>query len=353
MLENNFDLYLESFSENYEIFTEGSIKDRLKTIRQAIIKFLKMLKDKIISLIDIAVSKFKKAFSKDDVLMKKVDETIKAEKSGNYEKPEAPSNKEEPKTSSSEPEKQKSIGAKKILYLTDDTFTVRYRRFKQLWVCNLIYAGMSPVDDDTIKAMRKHGICDDNYNLKVSVDELKKFMLNRKAYDIGTRIAYSTNSPEELIRSIFFIDDDYKEYSVKDLGGLKRIKDDYQWAKKCIPELQKAKTEFLNIINDIIKEIEEDNKEFEKDVAKTDENNDRVDIYKIIINKNNFQKQCLNVFSTMVTGYAVAALHCSEEAYKMSKAALIKCVGGASNFSESQINKIVLTAMYETDMCFV
>ena len=48
MLSNEFDLYLESFSENYEIFTEGAIKDKMKIIITAIIKIVKTIYGKII-----------------------------------------------------------------------------------------------------------------------------------------------------------------------------------------------------------------------------------------------------------------------------------------------------------------
>ena len=135
MFSNEFDLYLESFSENYKVFTEGAIKDKVKIIITAIIKIVKTIYGKIIKLFDLAISKFKAAFSKDKKLIEKVDEVIKAEKSGNYmaePKPSKPETKKasasatpakapEPKpTYASKPEKQTT----KPLYPTDDIIIV-------------------------------------------------------------------------------------------------------------------------------------------------------------------------------------------------------------------------------------
>ena len=247
------------------------------------------------------------------------------------------------------------IPASKPLMLTDDTMTVKYRRFKQLIPYNIIYAGFSPMHDDTIKAMRKHGICDDDWNLKVSVDDLKKFMLNRKEYDVGTNIAYSTDSPEELIRSIFFIDKEYRDHSVKSLGGTKRIRDDYEWCKYCIPELEKHQKEYSKRINAVIEKVEYDIKKFDNRIKDANNENDdkEVNIYIGYQKRLKFQKYCLGVFGPLAISYAGAALRCNEEAYKMSKAALIRIVGGAHNFKESTIDRMVKVAMIETEMCFV
>ena len=358
MLSNEFDLYLESFSENYEVFTEGAIKDKMKIIITAIIKIVKTIYGKIIKLFDLAISKFKAAFSKDKKLIEKVDEVIKAEKSGNYmaePKPSKPETKKasasatpakapEPKpTYASKPEKQTT----KPLYPTDDIIIVKYRLFRHIFASGIIYSGMSPLDDDAIDAMRIHGICDDNYKLNVSVEELKKFMLNDRVYD--TEIV-STDSPEELIRSIFYIDEEYQEYAIDSLGGIKGIKDDYNWCEKMVSELPKEKSNTEKRIKDVIRSLEESIKKYNN---KVDASNPDHDLLRELIARLEFKKQCTEIFVPLGVRYVEEALNCVKEAYQMTKAALIKCVGSASNFSESQIERVVKVAMIETEMCFV
>ena len=369
MLSNEFDLYLESFSENYEVFTEGAIKDKAKIIIKAIIKIIKTIYEKIKKLFDLAIGKFKAAFSKDKKLIEKVDEVIEAEKSGNYKTEPEPSHEPEtkkasvsvtpakapePKSTVSKPEKQTPKPTRtpkpekqtpKPLYL----ITVRYKRFKNLFPSSIIYAGMSPLDNEAIDAMRAHGICDDNYKLNVSVEELKKFMLNQRLS--GKEIAYSTDSPEELIRSIFYIDREYKEYPIDYLGGIEKIKDDYDWCEKIIPELAKQKSNTESRMKNIIKSLEEDIKKF-NNIANNDTKNDD-DLLRELIARLEFQKYCVEVFTPLGMKYVEVALECVKEAYQMSKAALIKCVGSANNFSESHIERVVKVAMIETEMCFV
>lgn len=362
MFSNEFDLYLESFSENYEVFTEGAIKDKVKIIITAIVKIVKTIYGKIIKLFDLVISKFKAAFSKDKKLVEKVDEVIKAEKSGNYRaepkpsyEPETkkasasvtPAKAPEPKpTHASKPEKQ----TPKPLYLTDNIITVRYRRFRQFFPSFIIYAGMSPLDDTTLDAMLDNGICDDNYKLKVSVEELKKFMLNKKL--VGKEIAYAADSPEDLIRSIFYIDREYENFTIKDLGGIKNIKDEYNWCKKTVDELTKEKSNTEKRMKDYIKSFEENIKTYnEKIEANADD--DMHDLLREITARLEFQKYCTEVFAPLSMRYVEEALNCVKEAYQMTKAALIKCVGSASNFSESQIERVVKVAMIETEMCFV
>lgn len=360
MLSNEFDLYLESFSENYEVFTEGAIKDKAKIIIKAIIKIIKTIYEKIKKLFDLAIGKFKAAFSKDKKLVEKVDEVIKAEKSGNYRaepipsyKPETkktsasvtPAKTSEPKpTYASKPEKQ----TPKPLYVEDNIIIVKYRQFRYIFPSAIIYSGMSPLDDDAIDAMQIHGICDDNYKLNVSVEELKKFMLNQRLS--GKEIAYSTDSPEELIRSIFYIDEEYEEYAIDSLGGIKGIKDDYNWCEKTVSELAKEKSNTEKRIKDVIRSLEESIKKYNN---KVDASNPDHDLLRELIARLEFKKQCTEIFVPLGVRYVEEALNCVKEAYQMTKAALIKCVGSASNFSESQIERVVKVAMIETEMCFV
>lgn len=383
MFSNEFDLYLESFSENYEVFTEGAIKDKAKIIIKAIIKIIKTIYEKIKKLFDLAISKFKAAFSKDKKLMEKVDEIIEAEKSGNYRaepipsyEPETkkasasvtPAKAPEPKSTVSKPEKQTPKPTRapkpekqtpKPLLLTSNIITVRYRRFKYLFPSNIINAGMSPIDDDVIRAMQQNNICDDNYKLNVSVEELKKFMLNRRLHDIGTQVAYSTDSPEELIRSIFFKDDEYKEYTIDSLGGIEQLKYSYNWCEKTIPELAKEKSNTEKRMKDIIGYFDEEIKDWNNDIDELKSVDDaekremKTKGYNRQIKRLEFQKHCVEVFAPLGMRYVEEALNCVKEAYQMTKAALIKCVGSASNFSESQIERVVKVAMIETEMCFV
>ena len=383
MLSNEFDLYLESFSENYEVFTEGAIKDKAKIIIKAVIKIVKTIYEKIKKLFDLAISKFKAAFSKDKKLMEKVDEIIEAEKSGNYRaeptpsyEPETkkasasvtPAKAPEPKSTVSKPEKQTPKPTRapkpekqtpKPLLLTSNIITVRFRRFMYIFPSNIIRAGMSPISDEVIRAMQQNNICDDDYKLNVSVEELKKFMLNRRLYDLGTQIAYSTDSPEELIRSIFFKDDEYKEYTIDSLGGIEQIKYGYDWCKKIIPELSKEKQNTEKRMKDIIEGFNEEIKDWNNDINELKSVDDaekremKTKGYNRHIKRLEFQKYCVEVFAPLGMRYVEEALNCTKEAYQMSKAALIKCVGSASNFSESQIERVVKVAMIETEMCFV
>ena len=100
----------------------------------------------------------------------------------------------------------------------------------------------------------------------------------------------------------------------------------------------------------MIRSLEESIKKYNN---KVDASNPDHDLLRELIARLEFKKQCTEIFVPLGVRYVEEALNCVKEAYQMTKAALIKCVGSASNFSESQIERVVKVAMIETEMCFV
>ena len=374
---NDFDSYLESFGDNYESLTEGSIGDKVKNIWDRIVEFLKSFKNAIVKLFkEIIPNAFKKAFSKDNKLEEEFEEFIDdfddSVEEDIEEKPAASEpEKSEPSKSEAKPKKK----AKPI--------RVPYREINKEYK----YAS---VGSATTTFMEKHGKFGSNP---------WSMILSDKVLDSYGKLRFN---PDEIKNKICDCHENIKESVNKDFWNgelqeliltkslLYNIKSDYTDLKKKMNDIGKDKSinEFLKHLDDSIKRAEDSairDKNISRDKARDGYKHDdegniekrqikgnlaRWDSFKQINEKNkryrkdavdfnNYARRAENElkiytpFRSIYLEISNSMLDCFKERYKINKAAMIKCCSSRRNFDESTIERVTKVAMLETEMCFV
>lgn len=326
MFSEEFDIYLESFSENYEVITEGVIS----TVINAIASALRNIKEMIGRLKDWIVEKFNNAFKKDEALLNAVDNQIKADSGA------LPSN---PSTS--------STSSTTIAKTTTSSTTKAAEKSAEKAPKN----DEKPAEETPAATVTKNNYEEISVSWVFATEESRN-----KAFEwmptfnktIGAvpqdKLDMSNEEIGKAVRGIYFVKE-AADINASEVGGLKGIKEKYNSIRNASKTMRKQLDLIERQVDIALKEYQDKATKVGNIPEKSESDAGREERYKSTV------EHCTN-YKTLFSKFSPKYYGCYITEYKCYKAAMAKCVAAGKTKNESVINKCVLTALYEADMCF-